>query len=76
MQTSLKRRLFGRCDYAEALKPKFDIEIKPEAFGFNHNESIEGSTFEYNNKYHNDISNQEKVKMDFQSHFHMALLRM
>ena len=27
-------------DYTEALKAEFDIEIKSEAFGFNHNISI------------------------------------
>ena len=45
------------------------MEIKSEAFGFNHTLSIEGSTCEYQNKYHNDEINQVKVKTDFHSHF-------
>ena len=56
-------------DYADAFKEKFDIEFQSEEFGFNHNIYIEGSTCDYHNKYHNDISNQGKVKYEFQSHF-------
>ena len=43
--------------------------IHSEAFGFNHTLSIEGSTCEYHNKYHNFVSNEEKVKIYFHSHF-------
>ena len=57
------------CDYAEALRVKFDTEIRSEAFGFNHTLSIEGSTYQYHNKYQNARRNQSNVKMDFHSHF-------
>ena len=56
-------------DYAEALKPEFDMEIQSEAFGFNYNISIKVITCEYHNKYNNGESYQGKVKMDFYSHF-------
>ena len=61
-------------DYAEALMAEFDMEIQSEAFGFNYTLSIEDSTCEYHNKYHNNEINQGKVNMDFHSHFQMNLL--
>ena len=64
------------CDYNEALHTRFNIEIQSEEFEFKHTLSIEGSTFEYHNKYHNDESNQGKVKMHFTHIFQMNLLRM
>ena len=51
-------------DYAEALEAKFDMEIQSEAFGFNHNLSIESNNCVYKNNYHTDVSNNRKVKMD------------
>ena len=56
-------------DYSEALEAEFDMEIQSEAFGFNITLSIEVSTCEYHNKYHNYENNEGKVKMDFHSHF-------
>ena len=44
--------------YSEALKADFDMKIQSEAFGFKLNISIEGSSYEYHNKDHNDESNQ------------------
>ena len=44
-------------DYAEALKAEFYMEIQSEVFGFSPNLSIEVSTCEYHNKYHNDEIN-------------------
>ena len=56
-------------DHAEALKAEFNMKIKSDKFGFNNNLSIEVSTYDYHNKYHNDISNDGKVNMDFHSHY-------
>ena len=56
-------------DHAEALKEEFDMEIQSEEFGFNCTLSIEDSTCEYQNKDHNDVSNEGKVNMSFHSHF-------
>ena len=56
-------------DYAEALKAKFDMQIKSEAFGSNHTPSIEGSICEYQNKYLNYVSNEGNVKINFHSNF-------
>ena len=44
------------------------MEIQLDAFGLNLNQYIEGSTCEYHNKYHNYVSNQGKVHIDFCSH--------
>ena len=52
-------------DYDELLKAEFGMEIQPEAFGFSHNFSIEGSTCEYYDKVLNDARNEANVKMDF-----------
>ena len=52
-------------DYAESLKINFDMEIYSEAFGFNHNLFIEGSTCGYYDKDHNDVSNEVNVNMYF-----------
>ena len=51
------------------MKEESDTEIQSEAFGFNHIFSIERSTCEYHNKYHNDVRNEANVNMDFHSHF-------
>ena len=59
-------------DYAESLKSKFGMEIQSEAFGFNRNLSIEGSTCEYHNKQHNDEINEGNMKIDFHSKFQMT----
>ena len=56
-------------DHAKALKAKLDMEMKSQAFVFNHNISIEGSTYEYHDKYNNDVSNEGNAKMDLHSHF-------
>ena len=61
-------------DYDEALKSEFDMKIQSESFGFNCTLSIEGITCEYHNKYHNDVINEGKLKMNFTSYFHRALL--
>ena len=45
------------------------MEIHSETFRFNYTISIEDITYEHHNKYHNDIRNQTKVKIDFYSHF-------
>ena len=37
--------------------------------GFNHTISIEVSTCEYHDKYHNDVRKEGNVKVDFHSHF-------
>ena len=36
-----------------------------EVFGFNYKIPIEGSACEYHNKFHNDVGNEGKMKMDF-----------
>ena len=63
------------CDYAEALRAEFDIEIQSEAFGFNITFTIEVITYEYRIKNCNDVRNQVKSNIDFYSHFHITLLR-
>ena len=63
------------CDYAEALKAEFDMEIQQEVFRFNHTLSIEGIICEYHNKHRNDVSNDPNVNIDFHSIFQMTLLR-
>ena len=45
------------------------MEIQSEEFGFNCTISIEISTCNYHNKCHNNLSNEVKAKMDFNSHF-------
>ena len=62
--------------YVESLKAEFYMEIQSDTFGFNFNLFIKCSNCECRDKYHNGGSNEANVKMDFQSHFHMALLRM
>ena len=52
-------------DYAEALKKEFYMEIQSAAFGFNHTPSIERITYEYQNKYHNDVINKGNVNINF-----------
>ena len=57
--------IMGEIVYAEALKSEFDMEIQSEAFGFNHTLPIEGIIWEYQDNYHNDISNEVNAKVDF-----------
>ena len=45
------------------------MDIHTKEFFFNHNLSIEGSTFDYHDKYCNYLSNEKKLKMDFHSKF-------
>ena len=54
-------------DYYEALKENGNMEIQLQQFGFNENISIEGSTCQYHDKYHNDVSNDGNVKIYFHS---------
>ena len=58
-----------KCEYAEALKPQFDMESMSEEFGFNRTIYLKGSTYEYHDKYCNDVINQTNVNMEFHSHF-------
>ena len=57
------------CGYVEALKENFDMGIHSQAFVFNHILSIEVITYEYHDKYCNDVSNEENLNMEFHSHF-------
>ena len=52
-------------DYVEALKAEFDMKYQSEAFVLKPTLYIEGITCQYRNNYHNDKTNQGKVKMDF-----------
>ena len=61
-------------DYSESLKAEFGMVIQSEEFGSSRTLSIEVITCDYHNKYHNDVRNQGKVKMDLHSHFHMTLI--
>ena len=45
------------------------MEIQSEAFVFNCTIYIEGSDFEYHNKYCNAVSNESNAKIFFRSHF-------
>ena len=45
------------------------MEVWSEAFGFNHTLFIEGSTCEFHDKDHNDVSNEVNVNMYFHSYF-------
>ena len=62
-------------DYAEVLKAEFDMAIQSEEFGWKLL-SVEGSTYEYHNKYHNDVSNEGKVKVGFTFNFQIDPLIM
>ena len=43
--------------YAEEFKEEFDMEIDSWEFGFKSTIYIEGSPYEYHNKYQNDVIN-------------------
>ena len=57
------------CNYDEVLKAELDMEIQSQEFVSNRTLPIEVSTCEYQNKYHNDVSNEGKLKIYFHSHF-------